>query len=275
MGADTSHRFKVRAWADCLPSYQNISSRSRGVGINIYNVVYADGLDFPGYCCRCGEQQIESMQHIFCECPVSMSKRRELLILIDSKWEEAGLAEEWFRGNWLRSNVGDELDVPEWQQWWGWVGLVPWHAVGRILAMADTPSRRTKARSMVSKTARMMTKYATDEWERRCTTVLEAEKHNGIHDRKVAAGRQKWVLQVEGPQRRRGRPPKDPSDLNVAYQRAKESKVKKRELMEAYGVDAGTKLHAEWVRTRMESEQINSRLAGTQSIKTMLTEHAL
>ena len=152
---------------------------------------------------------------------------------------------------------------------------MPWHAVGRILSMADTPSRRTKARSMVSKTARMMTKYATDEWERRCTAVLEEEKQNGIHDRKVVAGRQKWVLQVEGPQRRRGRPPKDPSDLNVAYQRAKESRVKKRELMESHGVDIGTALHSQWVRTRMKGEQIANGLTGTQGIKTMLTEHAL
>ena len=30
MEADTSRRFKVRAWADCLPTYQNISRRSRG-----------------------------------------------------------------------------------------------------------------------------------------------------------------------------------------------------------------------------------------------------
>ena len=102
---------------------------------------------------------------------------------------------------------------------------MPWHAAGRILSLAETAGagKRIQARALISKTARMLTKHAVDAWERRCIVVLAAEKQNGIHERKVAASRQKWKLPVEGPQQRRGRPPKDPSDLCVAYRRAKES----------------------------------------------------
>ena len=118
-----------------------------------------------------------------------------------------------------------------------------------------------------------MTKYATEEWERRCTAVLETEKQNGIHERNIAAGKQKWALQVEGPQQKRGRPPKDPSDLCLAYRRTKESKAKKQELMEVHGVAAGASLHREWIKARLEEEREGKRTVGTKTIRTMLTEH--
>jgi len=94
MDADTSRRFKVRAWADCLPTYQNISRRSRGEGLNIYKVEYADGDEFHGHCLRCGEQSVESMQHMACDCPAGVNARRELLMRIAGRWEAEGLGNE-------------------------------------------------------------------------------------------------------------------------------------------------------------------------------------
>ena len=113
MEADTSRRFKVRAWADCLPTYQNISRRSRGDGPNIYKVVYGDGDDFHGHCLRCGDQCVESMQHnvMLCDCPVGANARRELLMAIAGKWEDAGLGEEWAQGNWLQPDTAIKFEV--------------------------------------------------------------------------------------------------------------------------------------------------------------------
>ena len=55
MDAKTSWRYKVRAWADCLPTYANLSQKARGDGPNVYKYVYGDGGAFEGHCLRgCG-----------------------------------------------------------------------------------------------------------------------------------------------------------------------------------------------------------------------------
>ena len=268
MGADTSWRFKVRAWADCLPTYENISKRAKGDGINIYKVVYADGDDFAGECSRCGESgAVESMAHAFCTCVAGEAKRHEVELGIKAKWEEAGLGLVWDEVGWLQPQ--NQLIDEGWQSWWGWVGLVPKTAV--LDAMQQDPQAKEAIQVAVSKTARMMTKQATAEWGRRCESVLAAEKLNGVHDRKVIAGKSKWKLVVEGPQKKRGRPEKDPTELCLAYRRQKESQKKKGELLAAHGAEEGGRLHKVWLQERLKSETPS----GGGDIQEMLKEVAL
>ena len=51
---EVAQRFLVRAWADCLPTYQNIARRTRGEGPNIYKQVWGDGEEVGGECPLCG-----------------------------------------------------------------------------------------------------------------------------------------------------------------------------------------------------------------------------
>ena len=133
-----------------------------------------------------------------------------------------GLGLVWDEVGWLQPQ--NQLIDEGWQSWWGWVGLVPKAAV--LDAMQQDPQAKEAIQVAVSKTARMMTKQATAEWGMRRDSVLAAEKLNGVHDRKVIAGKSKWKLVVEGPQKKRGRPENDPTELRLAYRRQKESQKK-------------------------------------------------
>ena len=154
MAAGTSQRFKVRAWADCLPTYQNMARRARGDGPNLYQIVYGDGGEFQGHCLRCREGVVESMNHAFCECPAGTAHRQHIQDYIHGKWEEAGMGEVWTQVNWLA------VEYEGWEPWWGWVGLVPMEAVYEVKNSISSGAFQ-KAQALVSATARMLTKYAT------------------------------------------------------------------------------------------------------------------
>jgi len=91
-----SQSFLVRAWADCLPTYQNIARRTRGVGPNIYRVVWGNGEEVTGECPLC-QGGTETLPHALSECPATRALREEGLRATEHEWEGEGELEWWRR----------------------------------------------------------------------------------------------------------------------------------------------------------------------------------
>ena len=75
-GNKVSTRFRIRALADALPTYQNEAQKITESDSNIYKAMYGDTI--TGGKCMCGKG-VESMQHIMVECEEHSKERDETL----------------------------------------------------------------------------------------------------------------------------------------------------------------------------------------------------
>ena len=243
---EVAQRFLVRAWADCLPTYQNIARRTRGEGPNIYKQVWGDGEEVGGECPLCGGG-VETLLHALGECPATLAVRETGLRAIEQDWGTAGEAGWWRELRLLEPSFNPG---GEWRGQWGWAGIVP--APTLLGAMGIGPLNETR-RALLGRTAIRLAVLASGVWNARCKLVQEVEKGNGVHERKVRAQRSGWVMPRFGMAAPRGRPPKDRDDLSETYKRIKESAEHRAQAKAEH--EDWRHHHEEWLRARRQAER--------------------
>ena len=93
-----------------------------------------------------------------------------------------------------------------WQQWWGWMGLVPKGVRGKV-GLGEV--------KLVLATAKVLTKAGRDMWDARNEVQQRWELGLGITERKGEVRRREWKGVPSG--KARGRPKMAPEDLSVTY----------------------------------------------------------
>lgn len=101
---DGSDRFRVRAWADVLPTYEGIAKKAGSGGVNPYREVYGEG--FTGECQCCGAGQVEDSAHVFQHCTGGQEGRDRMVRAVDYLWKEAGLGRAWDLFRWVQQEGG-------------------------------------------------------------------------------------------------------------------------------------------------------------------------
>ena len=176
-----SRRFLVRAWADCLPTYQNIARRTRGVGPNIYRHVWRGGEEVKGECPLCCGGT-ETLLHALSECPATPGVREEGIRALEHEWEGEGELD------WRRDPGPLEPSFNpggEWRGQCGWLGIIP-----ELMLLQGSASRE----KLLGGAAVKLAALAATVWNARCSLVQEVEKANGVHERKVQAQRAGWRM---------------------------------------------------------------------------------
>ena len=161
-------RFIARALSDALPTYKN---ESKKVGeANSYAHMY--GTHIEGGLCSCGAGEVEDNYHMFCKCKYSEHIREKAMEELRIIWGET----ETTRVEWGMKDYITQPSAKGWQQWWGWLGLVPQkiHAPG---------GRGTKKR--LKQTAAALGEAGYKMWIARNEAVQVWEEEKGIKERKI------------------------------------------------------------------------------------------
>ena len=116
-----SSRYRVRAWAEVLPTYSNEVKKvhSNGNKADIYGDLLGQG-----ECVCCSGKHPETMKHIV-ECEETMVQedkqqrgkiRQETKTKVATIWRKAGLMDAWQEVGWLQG------DSEGWNKEWGYLG---------------------------------------------------------------------------------------------------------------------------------------------------------
>ena len=235
-------RFSVRLLAQCLPTYANIVKRI-GTGDNIYGFVWGEAEGMQSCPC-CGQDGVETMEHVLAECPVGEGMRQRVVEAVASLWAQAGHDRDWRDWGLLE---GGCMQQEGWEQWWGWAGMVPM----KMAEMLDRGGVTTEVRGhLLGGTSALLTEYAKGRWEQRCTNVIEVENASGVGERKGQAGRAGWRLPRCEVRAQRGRPPKPVGELSQKYRDRKESKAHVVQAVLEMGKAEGMRTHRKWLQER-------------------------
>ena len=204
---DITTRYMTRALSDSLPTYKNEAKKIQ-TG-NTYEAMYGDKIE-GGMCVLCGDSKVEDNHHIFCECQKYAHIRKQAMDTIEEIWgEDIRTRNEWGMIDYLT-----QKSVEGWQQWWGWLGLVPQkiHAPG---------GRGTKKR--LKQTAAALGEAGYKMWIARNEAIQVWEEEKGIKERKTEI-RTKHITFSTNKRERRGRPEKPDEELSPGYRKVKHNK---------------------------------------------------
>ena len=204
---DITTRFMVRAISDSLPTYKN-EAKKVAPG-NKYEEMYKDKIT-GGTCVCCDLETAESNQHIFCECPKYAHLREHAMQAIQDIWGQ----DHKTRCEWGLVDYVTQKGVEGWQQWWGWMGMVPQQ-------IHDKAGWGQKKR--LKQTAAAMADAGYKIWQARNEEVQAWEENNGIKESKKEIRMKHWQVSTQK-RERRGRPEKPEEELSPGYRRLKQNK---------------------------------------------------
>ena len=175
---------------------------------NAYHYMYGDHIE--GGKCSCGSVEQETMQHMYGECKHTEAVRAKAVQKASKLWGkaqrhgEARLLEiEYF------TKQGATMTGGVWQQWWGWMGLVPKEVRGKV-GLGEV--------KLVLAIAIFLAKAGRDIWDARNEEQQGWELGLGITQRKDEVSKREWKGAPSG--NAQGRPKKAPEDLSTVQAEA-------------------------------------------------------
>ena len=160
-------RFKVRLWADALPTYKNMRHWHNADGnTNPAAAAWRHLVGDQGCCHAClgaATPQQESRGHVFMRCPQAAPAHRAMITSITALWDEAGMGDVWDDINWF-----DDTTSNEWDPEWSYIGVVPATARALIIQKYTTDTART-AQGLLKGTVNIIMDTALVVWTQRNT----------------------------------------------------------------------------------------------------------
>ena len=246
-----STRFRVRAWGNCLPTYEHEWRKVMADGDNLYKHMYGRCGPFDGTCKCCKAGVVDNMTHIFVDCAAGpMQQARQATDKqIRSIWKDVGLEVEWRHLDWTHHNPTQYGD--QWEAWWGRLGRVPVEGVRAMCQLA--PGRQMEVHAAANATAKAALAGAEQMWAVRNELVQYWEHEVGISENKQERSKADWRrAHAQRPRGRRGPSPKAVEDLAANTRRQRESLMHRTQVVREHGSDKGRELHLAWLRERRE-----------------------
>ena len=210
---EISTRFVTRAISDSLPTYKN-EAKKLGEG-STYEYMYGEYIQ--GGLCSCGSGEVEDNHHVFCKCKLTQIERDEAMQAIQNIWgDNIHTKTDWGLIDYITQET-----APGWNQWWGWLGLVP-------TQVAEGKSMGTRKR--LKETAKALAVAGYKIWKKRNDKVQEWEEVRGITNNKKEVRNKQWK-QTTQKRARRGRPEKPLEELSPAYRDIKINQEHTRTLL--------------------------------------------
>jgi hypothetical protein len=172
----TSYSFPIKAAFDCLPTHKREAKRQEADKTGTYTERYKDTLQ-GGTCKRCalrGITAIESTEHVLSQCqhPEAVHIRATAIQAIGNIWGQADTDRGKGGVEWEMHNPTVQVR-PEWETWWGWLGLMP-----ETSAVGSPGSPR---RIAVRKTADRLAEAGQQLWKSRCEWMQLWNERVGIN----------------------------------------------------------------------------------------------
>ena len=224
-----SARFRVRLWAEVLPTYSTIAMRCNESETS--REVYGE-LIGKGECRCCGGGHVETVDHVLEQCthPEVAKARTAAQEKAAAAWKQEGELQAW---NVLQECAGTSTD--KWQSGWFRRGLVPKAAMERARQMMKDNSQ---IEPLVKATAVIMAQGAVAMWEARNTAKGVWEKEVGIDKKLTAMNRAGWRRGVtRSPRKERRRKPDD--EVTPEYAERRHFQEDRAERVNRLGEDEG------------------------------------